>query len=159
MLTRILVFTLMFSFAGTGVHGRKVGMKLKAPKEKKRAALDKQKTTKKDDEVFLDLAKGLTFFGYDKKTNSAIETFFISNNSHRGVKGIELQITYVGSNGEDIHKRKVDISESIPAGETRKIDIQSWDKQKSFHYKGSAAGKNGSAPYSVRFKVISLIPE
>lgn len=148
---------LFFVAAESGA--KKTTIRLKAPKEKVNTVKQNHRKTAKDKEEFTEIARLLTFTGYDKKTGASNETFFINNGSDKTLKSIELEITYQGTNGKQLHKRKVEIDQTVPAGETRKIDIQSWDKQKHFHYAKSDAGKNGSAPYTVRFKILSIVTE
>ena len=159
VLLKIVVLSFVFATSPLSLHSKKTTIKLKAPKEKVTTFKKNHRKTAKDKEEFTEIAKKLTFTGYDKKAGASTETFFINNGSDKTIKSIELEITYLGSGGKQLHKREVEIEEEIPAGETRKIDIQSWDKQKHFHYVKSDAGKNGSAPYTVRFKIKSILTD
>lgn len=139
------------------LEGRKVTTKVKAPKE------ETQKTEKKRNKVypgreeFDSIARGLTFMAYDKKGSAGKETFFVDNKSGAALTAIELEITYLNSSGKQIHRRTVEIKQYFPAGEMRKVDIPSWDTQKSFHYVNSEPSKKGSTPYTVRFRVLSFV--
>ena len=136
---------------------KKVTTRVNPPATEKVSAKAKQKTYPRQKEEFTDVSRSLVFLGYDKKTNSSKETFFVENRSEVSLKEIELEISYFNAAGKLIHKRKVEIEQEFPAGETRSADIPSWDTQKSFHYAKSTASKNGSTPYTVRFKVLSFI--
>lgn len=79
----------------------------------------------------------VVFTGYDKPQNSAKESFFIINNTDRTLKGVILNINYNTPDGRQLHNRTEKIPCDIPAGETRKVDISSWDTQHSFRYTDS----------------------
>ena len=100
----------------------------------------------------------LGFLAYDKKTNAPKETFFIDNGSDIDLDGLNLEISYFNSAGKLIHRRNAEISTPLPAKETRKVDIPSWDTQKSYHYINSVPSRKGSSPYTVRFKILSVTP-
>ena len=140
-------------------NARKVTTKVSAPaaagkKEKK------QKLFRSGNHAEMaGIAGKLNFMAYDKKTGASKETFFIDNGSDKSLKGIELEISYFNSKGKLIHRRTVEISQPIPAKETRKVDIASWDTQKSYHYINSVPSQKGSTPYTVRFKVLSCSVE
>lgn len=153
----LLMLCLAVSATAIDSAGKKTTIKLKAPKEKVSSVKKNHKKTATDKEEFSAVARQLTFTGYDKKANATTETFFIHNNSDQTLTSLELEISYLSESGNLLHKRIVEIDETIPAGESRKIDIPSWDKQKNFHYVKSDAGKKGSAPFTVRFKVISFV--
>ena len=140
-------------------YSRKVISKFKAPKETASASEKHAKIHNSDGEEFTNVATKLAFVGYDKKSTSGKETFFIGNNSEVDLKGIDIEITYLTTSGKQIHKRTVNLKEKFPAGETRAVDIKSWDTQHSYHYTKSVASKSGSTPYTVRFKVLSFTKE
>lgn len=110
-------------------------------------------------EEFYEVTGKLTFSGYDKPSASSKESFFIDNGSENSLSAIELEISYRNREGKEIHRRSVTVEENLPAGEMRRVEIKSWDTQRSFHYAGSKPSKNGSTPYTVRFRVISFTPE
>lgn len=154
---KILLSFVLMTGAIQGVECKKVTTKVKAPKSRVSKTDEKRKRTAKDKDRFSEVVKKMTFTGYDKKGSSTTETFFVTNGSEVPLKSFELEISYFTPEGKQLHKRVVEIKEELPAGETRKIDLKSWDGQKNFHYVKSEAGKNGSAPYTVRFKIVSFI--
>ena len=137
---------------------KKVTTKLAAPTGTLKEKADSKKVTKANKSELQETARNLKFIAYDKKTNSAKETFFIDNGSETSLSALELEISYFNQSGKQIHKRKVEINQLLPSKETRKVDITSWDTQKSFHYVNSVPSKKGSTPYTVRFRVLSFIP-
>lgn len=148
-LVLVLSFTLYLPSAG------KVTTKVTAPTTSKKHKTEKLKIKTDTHTEMAKIAGKLTFMAYDKKTGAAKETFFIDNGSDTNLSGLELEISYFNSAGKLIHKRTVEISQPLPAKETRKVDIVSWDTQKSYHYVNSISSSKGSTPYTVRFKVLS----
>ena len=138
------------------INARKVTTKLNAPTNSLKKKAERHKSSTADKSAREKIAGKLNFMGYDKKTSAAKETFFVDNGSDISLSGLDLEISYFNSAGKLIHKRKVEINEYFPAKETRKVDIPSWDTQKSYHYVNSVPGGKGSVPYTVRFKVLSF---
>ena len=99
------------------------------------------------------------FSGYDKKATSDKESFFVTNRSDRTLTGFSLYIIYhsAADTSLQLHRRWVHVSCEIPPGETQKVDISSWDKQKSFHYHLSPPSRRRqSTPYGVRFDPVTI---
>jgi hypothetical protein len=90
------------------------------------------------------------FSGYDKTAGSDLETFFVTNNTDSEMSAISFYLEYLSTDGRQFHKRFLKLECDIPASETRKFDVKSWDKQHSFHYIDSNPGKNKTTPYRVR---------
>lgn len=97
----------------------------------------------------------IAFSGFDKPGSSPMESFFITNRTDRTMSGVSLYIEYLTPDGRQLHKRYVKLDCNIPAGETRKCDIKSWDTQRSFHYELSRASRR-SSPFTVRFDPVAF---
>ena len=97
----------------------------------------------------------IVFTGFDKNQNNAKESFFIINKTDRELTGVSLYIEYITPDRRQLHKRFLKLTCSIPAGETRKADIQSWDTQKSFYYYKSNPSKRKGNPFDVKFDIIA----
>lgn len=150
---------------------KKVSTKMKEPKE--------SKTQKeRNDTAGMQMTKGtfmvasecedcnngyklsqLKFFGFDKPLTSVKESFFITNNTDRRLRGITLYITYNSTGGKMLHKRFLKLDCDIPAGETRKADIESFDTQRSFYYVKSAVPKKQATPFDVKFDLVAYYLE
>lgn len=139
------------------VDAKKVTTRYKAPASDTTEYKARIKTYPHHPSEFEKVSEYLTFMAYDKKASSDKETFFVDNGSSVSLSLIEVEISYYNSKGVLIHRRTVELNQLFPAKETRKVDISSWDKQKSFHYINSVPSTKGSAPYTVRFKVVSFI--
>lgn len=142
---------------GIALDAKKVTTKLRVPKQELNEPKEKQCIYPKNEKEFRKVVDHLTFMGYDKKTSASKETFFVDNGSDENISSIEIEISYFNKEGKLIHKRTVDLEQEFPSKETRKVDIQSWDSQKSFHYINSVSSPKGSTPYTVKFRVLSFI--
>lgn len=112
-----------------------------------------------DSLTFVEIIRpAIRFYGFDKTATSNLESFFISNSLDSEISGMEIQITYFDMQGRQLHKRKVSIDCSIPAGETMRTDIKSWDTQKSFYYHKSVKPKRQATPFTVKIELLSLTP-
>lgn len=99
----------------------------------------------------------VVFSGYDKKASADKESFFVSNKSDRTLTGISLYMVYLTTDSMQLHKRWVSVRCHIPAGETAKVDVKTWDTQKSFYYYLSDAPRRSRAtPYMVRFDPVTI---
>lgn len=98
----------------------------------------------------------IRFYGFDKTAGSNMESFFISNGLDSTVSGMGVRITYYDMKGRQLHKQAVWIDCDIPAGETKRTDIKSWDTQKSFYFHKSAAPKRQATPFDVKIELVSV---
>lgn len=73
--------------------------------------------------------------GFDKPLRAVRETMFVSNHTHRPIDGICLEITYSDTRGRMLHKAVHNISCDIPPGETRRVEVRSFDRVGLFHYR------------------------
>lgn len=153
------IIILMSGFLSfSSADAKKISTRVNAPKEDSAANYAvKLKTYPYHETEFEKISGDLTFMAYDKKAGSDKETFFVDNGSDENLSAIEIEISYFNKEGKLIHKRTVEVKQDFPHKETRKVDISSWDKQKSYHYINSVPSTKGSTPYTVRFKVLSFI--
>ena len=98
----------------------------------------------------------IRFYGFDKTVSSSTESFFISNGFKSALSGMEIRITYTDMKGRQLHKRTVKIDTPIPAAETMRTDVKSWDTQKSFYYHKSVKPKRQATPFDVKVELLSV---
>ena len=57
-----------------------------------------------------------------------------------------------------LHRRQISVPCDIPAGETRNLSIQSWDKQQSFYFVRSTVPSrtDQATPYDVTISVDTI---
>ena len=109
-----------------------------------------------DTSVVTDSVAYLTLSGYDKPLRASHEVLFVSNATGRDVVSVCLDVVYEDMQGRQLHRRRCDVPADVPAGETRQIIMPTWDRQRSFYYKGSTRPKRTEATaYEVRCSVVS----
>ena len=96
--------------------------------------------------------------GYDKPLRSRRETFFATNNSKRTTEAIAVTITYFDKSHRQLHERKASLPLVIPAGETRRASLKSWDSELSFYYIRSSVPSRAeqATPYEVKITVDTI---
>lgn len=163
LLTFALTALLVLILLATEIEARKVHLKLKAPSKPKveRAAgtgspAERSVSAESDSLLFDGLKKGVIFSGFDKKGSAQKESFFISNSTQYDIAALEVVLTYETPDGRMLDSRNRKINIAIPAGETRKADIPTFDIQKSFHYFKSNPSRQGSAPFKVKIQLLNL---
>lgn len=157
--TVIILCLAVPSFSGLEVHGRKI--KTTPPKAYSKNKKETEQPQYEQGSFMVasectDCNNGyridqIKYSGYDKTKASNYETFFVTNLTDSEMTAFSLYIEYLSTDGRQFHKRFVKETCSIPAGETRKFDIKSWDRQHSFHYFESADSRKPTTPYKVRF--------
>lgn len=157
----ILLLSFMIFFApGNEISGRKVKTTHKIEKKNditkgskmgsgsKRA--DNGKTLPVDNDSVMFDPKNISFSGYDKTASSSKESFLITNKNTQAIEAVEVSITYLDMKGRMLHARNIRVSCYVPAGETRKADIDSWDTQKTYYYHLGPKPKKVATPYKVK---------
>lgn len=96
--------------------------------------------------------------GYDKPLTSRTESIFVTNRLGGEITEIEIRLTYSDMSGRMLHETVRSVRTIIPAGETRRVEFPSWDRQQSFYYhRGRKPRTAGVSPYDVRCEVISCV--
>ena len=103
------------------------------------------------------LQSSFHFSGFDKKGTSSVENFFVTNRSEKFVKSLYLRISYFMPDGRLLHRRLEKIDCNLPAGETRNVEIKSWDRQHSFYYVKSLGQHKSATPFDVTIDVVNVI--
>ncbi|MCH5224655.1 MAG: hypothetical protein J1D77_01600 [Muribaculaceae bacterium] len=96
------------------------------------------------------------FAGYDKEPNSNIESFILINKSGNTITGYEVRIDYLDMQGRMLHSRVVKEPCEVPPHETRRLDIKSWDTQRTYYYYLGNAPRKVATPYQVNFTPLTF---
>lgn len=91
----------------------------------------------------------LRYCGYEKTLRATKETIFIENLTDSTINAISFTIEYIDSSGRKIHQRSLRHASLIPPRQTRRIDIPSWDTQKSYYYLKGDAPRKTATPYDI----------
>lgn len=98
----------------------------------------------------------MSFSGYDKQATSTIESFLLTNKSGYDISGIKVRIYYKDMKGRMLHSRDVSKKCNVRSGETQKLDVSTWDKQKSYYYYLSNEPRRVSTPYQVDIQPLAF---
>ena len=159
------VIILIVLFLPLAMEGKKVKTSFKIDKEKKEKnekfaafkiigeeiTVSSLPSENKEDSVAVKIEGKIRFAGYDKEANSSKESFIIINESDYTLSGIRVNIDYMDMQDRMLHSREIERSCDIPAGESRRIDIPSWDTQKTYFYHLGNEPKKVATPYKVLF--------
>ncbi|MDE6161752.1 MAG: hypothetical protein K2F77_08850, partial [Muribaculaceae bacterium] len=73
--------------------------------------------------------------GFDKTLASRRESFFVSNlMDSADLVWLSMRIDYLDMSGRQLHQRRARVRYDVPPGQTRRVDIPSWDIQKVYYY-------------------------
>lgn len=96
--------------------------------------------------------------GFEKAQNSSTESFFIINNSDNYIIGINLSVEYINRKGEQLHLNTVTLDCDIPSGQTRSVQMKSWDRQHLWYYVNTQGRHNEYCnPFDVRIRINHII--
>ena len=90
------------------------------------------------------------FSGYEKRLRATRETLFATNLADCDIVVAQFTIDYFDSSGRQLHRRTAATSTPIPAGQTRRIDLESWDRQNSFYSPAEVRPKVPAIPYTIK---------
>lgn len=101
-------------------------------------------------------ATDIRISGFDKPLSSRKETMLVSNYTDREISGLKIRFTYTDTRNRMLHEEVKEIRVTIPVGETRRIEIPSWDTQQSFYYSKSRRPRTANVtPFDVVCKVMA----
>lgn len=98
----------------------------------------------------------VTFAGYDKQASASTEDFLLVNNTGATITGISIRIDYADMSDRMLHSRTVTTQCHVPPGETRKIEIKTWDRQHSYYYYLGNEPRRVATPYKVAITPLYL---
>ena len=93
--------------------------------------------------------------GFEKQLRSTRESMFVTNHTARPIEWMELEVAYLDMKDRMLHKATHEVEVEIPAGETRMIDIPTFDRQQLFYYykTGVSSRAKQATPFKVAVKV------
>lgn len=149
----LLIAIILLAPASVAAQSRRVKTKIKVAKE---AIVPGSITVTRDDTISGHLVSKVEISGYQKPAGSDKETFSVTNNTDKTLVAIEMNLEYLTPEGEQIHKRKVKADCDVPPGETRVVDLRSWDRQRSWYYLHGQKPRKQARPYTVLITPLTL---
>lgn len=105
-------------------------------------------------------AGAIVLSGYDKTLASTRESFFVSNRmDSTALVWFAATIDYLDGERRQLHRRRVSLRCHIPPGQTRRLDIEAWDRQHVYYYRGSEPRRRvqaAAAPFDIAVRVDSV---
>lgn len=163
----LLLATIFFAFMFSPARSEARKIKTKLPTKNTTTQSNEDKLSNQDtkshndftiekkdsDDDFEGIKDKIRFYGFDKTLTSAKESFFVTNGLDNKLSGITIEITYFDMQHRQLHQTNQKLSCEIPPGETRRLDIKSWDTQKAFYFHQSAQPRRQATPFDVTIKL------
>lgn len=107
------------------------------------------------DTVAFPAADSVSVAGFEKPLRAMKETMFVTNNSAEPIADVGLDIVYTDIKGRMLHRAAHFLEVSIPPGETRRVEIPSFDSSGLFYYRLSPvpARATNATPFDVKVTV------
>ena len=134
---------------------RKVGVRLKPSKRTLATAADSARRAQHLQQILADsVVQRLRLSGYDKTATADMESLFVTNHSTHRITLLKLQLNYFDMKDRQLHQRDVTLRVDLPAGQTRRVDFRTWDRQHAFHYHLSPPSRRATSPYKITVKIL-----
>ena len=91
--------------------------------------------------------------GYSKRASDSKESFFITNNTEHRMSAVRLLLRYTTMSGEMLTQRTVTVPVSLKPGETKLVEVKSFDVQRLFYYYAGPQPRKQATPFKVAFRL------
>lgn len=100
----------------------------------------------------------VTVSGFAKPLSSLYESMYVTNNSDSTMTALKLSLDYRDTSGRQLHQRSDTATVMLPPGETRRIELRSFDRQQTCCYVNSVRPRSRSRQtlFTVRVHVDSV---
>ena len=95
----------------------------------------------------------VTLKGYSKRASDSKESFFITNNTGHRMSAVRLLLRYTTMQGELLTQRTVTVHVNLKPGETRLVEVKSFDVQRLFYYYAGPQPRKQATPFQVAFRL------
>jgi len=96
----------------------------------------------------------ITLKNFSKRAGDTKESFLVTNNSAHRMSAVRLRLRYTRLNGEIIHERDVTVPVSLKPGETRNVEIRSFDTQRNYYYYAGPKPRKEAVAFRVAFRLL-----
>ncbi|MDE7427313.1 MAG: hypothetical protein K2M79_05890 [Muribaculaceae bacterium] len=153
---RFVTIVVLVLLGGFTVYARRVRGRQPVKAEHIRASLAKEAEADTV-QCLIPAAGELVVSGFDKLLNARKESFFITNTGSECVHEVTITVTYLDTDGRMLHKAQHSLTLDLPVGETRRVQIPSFDTQGVFYYYLSDVPRTRRAatPFKVKITVDS----
>ena len=91
--------------------------------------------------------------GFSKRASDSKESFFITNKTAHRMSAVRLLLRYTTMDGELLTQRTVNVPVNLKPGETKLVDIKSFDVQRLFYYYAGPKPRKQATPFKVAFRL------
>lgn len=95
----------------------------------------------------------VTLKGFSKRASDSKESFFITNNTKHRMSAVRLLLRYTTMKGELLTQRTVTVPVSLKPGETKLVEVKSFDVQRLFYYYAGPQPRKQATPFQVAFRL------
>lgn len=95
----------------------------------------------------------VTIKGFTKRASDSKESFFITNNTRHRMSAVRLLMRYTTMNGELLTQRSVTVPVSLKPGETKLVEVKSFDVQRLFYYYAGPQPRKQATPFKVSYRL------
>ena len=95
----------------------------------------------------------VTLKGFSKRASDSKESFFITNNTKHRMSAVRLLLRYTTMKGELLTQRTVSVPVSLKPGETKLVEVKSFDVQRLFYYYAGPQPRKQATPFQVAFRL------
>lgn len=129
-----------------------------SPGRAERKAAPRAETPAACDTICGNATDSVIVSGFEKAQKASRESMMLTNNTARELSSIRIEITYTDMKGRMLHKAVHDVAVEIPPGETRMVNVPSFDRQNLFYYHLSPmqARARQATPYDVKVQVLHI---
>ncbi|MDE6288768.1 MAG: hypothetical protein K2M00_08305 [Muribaculaceae bacterium] len=147
---RVIIVMLLFSTAAVAQN-----MRRPTPRAGRRAAPVSAPVELSRDTVVSPMTDSISIAGFEKPLRAMKETMFITNNTGEPVIDVGLDMVYTDLKGRMLHRATHNVEAAIPAGETRRVELRSFDTSGLFYYRLSPvpARAANATPFDVKVTV------
>ena len=115
-------------------------------------------TMETDDGILPDSLQGVdpnavSLKGFNKRASDSKESFFITNNTKQRMSAVRLLLRYTTMQGEMLTQRTVTVPVSLKPGETKLVEVKSFDVQRLFYYYAGPQPRKQATPFKVAFRL------
>lgn len=95
----------------------------------------------------------VTLKGFSKRASDSKESFFITNNTKHRMSAVRLLLRYTTMKGELLTQRTVTVQVNLKPGETKLVEVKSFDVQRLFYYYAGPQPRKQATPFQVAFRL------
>ena len=95
----------------------------------------------------------VTLKGFSKRASDSKESFFITNNTKHRMSAVRLLLRYTTMTGELLTQRMVTVPVNLKPGETKLVEVKSFDVQRLFYYYAGPQPRKQATPFQVAFRL------